>query len=132
MLKILKSLSERFGADYTVFYLDDYWGNGDVREKVTIGHLIGWFQIKENNMFYNTYSITSHFKELCKHIEKQERPIRMSYFFKDSYDKFMTDFKEKHPNEVYEEFIEKERRKRPIEWNDYVLHFLEYICPYKL
>ena len=129
MIKVLKYLSERFGADFEVFHLIDYWGDEKMREVVTIGHLIGWFETKADNMFFNTYSVVNTFKRLEKHIERQNKPIEVSYFYQDSYDTYMAAWQERHPNENYKDWYIKRVNTKSIKWLTTVNHFLKYLLP---
>ena len=131
MIKELKFLSEKFGANFEIFHLMDYWGDGKMREVVTIGHLIGWFSIKTDNMFFKTYSVTSNFKNLKKYIEKQNKPIEVSYFYQDSYDNYMKEWQEKHPNENYKDWQNKKINNKDIKWLQSVNEYLTYLFPDK-
>lgn len=118
MLRILIDLADKKGKDYGVFYLIDAWEvdtTKQVREIITIEKLIEQFTKKEGP-FYQKYRITSDFRELEKNIlANNEQSIKC--FYKDTYDAYMENWKKEHPNEKdYNTWVQKERKKRRIEF----------------
>lgn len=126
MLKILKNLAENNSKDFGVFYLIDTWQQDPskrVREIITIDNLIQEFTEK-NGRFYKQYKVTSMFNKLVKYIEnKQELTIKV--FYKDTYEKFMNDWKEKNPGKDY--YVELNNRKK-----QYHKHYLKYMGSFGL
>lgn len=130
MTKILTDLSEK--QDYGVFYLIDVWQTDEskkVREVIKVSDIAEEFKKKEGR-FYELYRLGSDFKKLHKHLLKKEE-MKIECRYEDTYEAYMTKWKEEHPNEKsYGDWVRKMKKIDHRKYIEYISSLGLFGSPY--
>ena len=140
ILKKLEQLREQLG-DIVYANFTDKWAHkiNDkdelvpdevVREEFKLSDIIEQFKNKEG--VYNSLKITSVFREFEEEITSSKfEPYTKDKFYRDTFDKYMAIWQERHPGEDYKEWADKMKAEKERRMNELLGHMGDlYMRPY--